>query len=65
MNNNTNEEEKKPGQKWLVIKTGAGEITGYIEGFLARGGKYVTIPGASRWLDANDPAAASIIAGQK
>ncbi len=48
----------KPSTKWLAIKTGAGEITGYIEGFWATGiGRYVTIPGASRYLDPADFAA--------
>jgi hypothetical protein len=58
----TTKQENNPAQKWLVFKTAAGEITGYVEGFLGRGGRYVTIPGASRSLDPNDPKDMELIA---
>ncbi len=40
-----------PRRKWLKIQTGDGRTTGYIEGFYAGEGRYVTIPGASRGID--------------
>ncbi|MEK7753683.1 MAG: hypothetical protein AAB654_17295 [Acidobacteriota bacterium] len=61
---NTNQARKsKPSRKWLAIKTGAGMVTGYIEGFWTTSiGRYVTIPGASRHLDPDDMANVDIVA---
>ena len=39
----------EPKTKWLAIRTGTGRVTGHIEGFRTAGGKYVTIPGVSRF----------------
>jgi hypothetical protein len=43
--------DKSMNCKFAAIKNGKGEIKGYIEVFYANG-KWVTIPGASRSLDA-------------
>ena len=51
----------EPKMKWLAIRTGAGRVTGHIEGFRTAGGKYVTIPGVSRFRAAqNEPAASAL-----
>jgi hypothetical protein len=50
----------EPPTKWLAIRTGAGRMTGHIEGFRTAGGKYVTIPGVSRFRAAqNEPVASA------
>jgi hypothetical protein len=45
---------KQPSRKWLAFRTGAGQVTGYIEGFHTESGQYVTVPGASRSLSLDD-----------
>ena len=53
----------KPSLKWLAIKSGTDMVTGYIEGFwCARIKRYVTIPGASRFLDPHDPENMELVA---
>jgi len=48
----------EPKTKWLAIRTGAGRVTGHIEGFRTAGGTYVTIPGVSRFREPQkEPAA--------
>ena len=55
--------QARPNQKWLTIKTGTGRVTGYIEGFLNRAsGRYVTIPGVSRYCDPDDPENLELVA---
>lgn len=45
---------KTSKSKWLTIKTGTGRVTGYIEAFWCASGKmFVTIPGVSRFADAD------------
>jgi hypothetical protein len=40
------------GATWKAIRTGAGRVTGYIEVFFCRSHEmYVTVPGASRWME--------------
>jgi len=49
---NSKKQAKKTDQPkvaWAAIKTGAGEITGYIEVFWGGALGYVTVPGASRF----------------
>ena len=41
---------KQASRKRLAFRTGAGQVTGHVEGFRAEPGRYVTIPGASRSL---------------
>ena len=49
----------EPKMKWLAIRTGAGRVTGHIEGFRTAGGAYVTIPGVSRFREPqNEPTSA-------
>lgn len=43
--------EGEGGSRWAEIKNGAGEVTGYIE-MLWGGQGWVSIPGASRVIDA-------------
>jgi hypothetical protein len=51
----------EPKTKWLAIRTGAGRLTGHIEGFRTPGGKYVTIPGVGRFRVApNEPVASAL-----
>jgi hypothetical protein len=49
----------EPKTKWMTIRTGAGLVTGYIEGFRTAKGTYVTIPGASRFRGAQNPPTSS------
>lgn len=39
--------------RWATIKTGTGRITGYIEMFWSPSCGWVTIPGVSRFADAD------------
>ena len=44
---------KTPTRRWAAIKTGSGRVTGYIEVFQTQSGRWVTIPGVSRFADAD------------
>jgi hypothetical protein len=44
-------EAATPASRWATIKTGKGQVTGYIEVFRTTGAQYVTIPGVSRFRD--------------
>lgn len=47
--------QKPEPTRWFAVRTGAGLVTGYIEMFLADSlGCYVTIPGASRYVDVSE-----------
>jgi hypothetical protein len=37
---------------WIACRTKAGRITGYLEVFAGRDGRYFSVPGVSRWMDA-------------
>ena len=60
----TNQQLPAPqkGARWIPIKRGDGAITGHIECFRTNspwGVRWVSVPGASRWLDpgASEPRA--------
>ena len=40
------------GAHWLRVRNGHGQTTGWLEVFGSRRAGFVSVPGASRWLDA-------------
>jgi hypothetical protein len=51
MEDTSNNATTKPSRKWLRIRTGAGRVTGHIQGFRTGSGHYFTIPDPSRFIN--------------
>lgn len=44
--------DKSMNTKWWPVKRGDGTVTGWLEVFNAGDGRWVSIPGSSRFIDA-------------